>query len=83
MINYAYLKQLIQAENIDEKRWPPRMLAHIIDNWKNRALRPDNIPNIEASSIQWPKEVKSCMDSISRRLKTLNAVDFGDLLLHM
>jgi len=75
------LKQLIQAENIDEKRWPPRMLAHIIDNWKNRALRPDNIPNIEASSFN--ERGEELYGFYQQRLKTLNAVDFGDLLLHM
>ena len=75
------LKQLIQAENIDEKRWPPRMLAHIIDNWKNRALRPDNIPNIEASLFNDRGE--ELYGFYQQRLKTLNAVDFGDLLLHM
>ena len=75
------LKQLIQAENIDEKRWPPRMLAHIIDNWKNRALRPDNIPNIEASIFN--ERGEELYGFYQQRLKTLNAVDFGDLLLHM
>ena len=75
------LKQLIQAENIDEKRWPPRMLAHIIDNWKNRALRPDNIPNIEASLFN--ERGEELYGFYQQRLKTLNAVDFGDLLLHM
>ena len=75
------LKQLIQAENIDEKRWPPRMLAHIIDNWKNRALRPDNIPNIEASLFN--ERAEELYGFYQQRLKTLNAVDFGDLLLHM
>src|SRR6056297_692935 len=29
------LKQLVAAADIDEKRWPARQLAHIIDNWKN------------------------------------------------
>src|SRR5436853_1978876 len=38
------LKQLLQAENIDEKRWPGRVLAVIIDGWKNRGLTPDKVP---------------------------------------
>ena len=31
------MKQLISAAQIDDKRWPARQLANIIDNWKNRA----------------------------------------------
>ena len=34
------LKQLLEAENIDEKRWPARVLAMLIDGWKNRGLTP-------------------------------------------
>ena len=33
------MKQIIEAENIDEKRWPARTLAMLIDGWKNRGLR--------------------------------------------
>jgi DNA helicase-2/ATP-dependent DNA helicase PcrA len=45
------MKQLIAAANIDEKRWPARLLAAIIDNWKNRAWRPDNLPASEANAF--------------------------------
>jgi DNA helicase-2/ATP-dependent DNA helicase PcrA len=45
------LKQLIVAENIDEKRWPPRQLASIIDNWKNRAWTPEKVPASEANAF--------------------------------
>ena len=38
------MKQLLEAENIDEKRWPARVLAAIIDGWKNRGLTPDKVP---------------------------------------
>ena len=75
------LKQLIQAENIDEKRWPPRLLAHLIDNWKNKALRPDNIPTNEASLFNG--RGVELYSFYQQRLKSLNAADFGDLLLHV
>ena len=42
------LKQLIQAENIDEKRWPARQMAILIDRWKNRGWMPENVPEGEA-----------------------------------
>jgi len=44
------LKQLIQARNIDDKRWPPRMLAGLIDGWKNRALTPDRVPSVDGAA---------------------------------
>ncbi|WP_095588887.1 ATP-dependent helicase [Actibacterium ureilyticum] len=75
------LKQLIQAANIDDKRWPARNLAAIIDNWKNRAWTPENVPASEASAFDG-KGVE-LYAAYQDRLLTLNAVDFGDLLLHM
>ena len=45
------LKQLLEAENVDEKRWPGRVLASIIDGWKNRGLTPDKVPPGEAATF--------------------------------
>ncbi|NDR56589.1 ATP-dependent helicase [Aliiruegeria sabulilitoris] len=75
------LKQLIVAAGIDEKRWPPRHLAQVIDNWKNRAWTPDSVPSAEAGAFD-RKGVK-LYAQFQERLRTLNAVDFGDLLLHV
>ena len=75
------LKQLIQASNVDEKRWPPRALAALIDNWKNRAWTPENVPSAEA--LAFDNRGTELYAAYQDRLKTLNAVDFGDLLLHM
>ncbi len=75
------LKQLVQAANIDEKRWPPRMLAGIIDDWKNRAITPDKVPSADAGAYNH-KGVE-LYAQYQTRLRELNAVDFGDLLLHM
>ncbi|MEX0286688.1 MAG: ATP-dependent helicase, partial [Paracoccaceae bacterium] len=75
------LKQLIVAANIDEKRWPPRMLSGLIDGWKNRALTPDKVPAADASAFN--HRGSELFDQYQTRLKELNAVDFGDLLLHM
>jgi DNA helicase-2/ATP-dependent DNA helicase PcrA len=75
------LKQLIQAEGIDDKRWPPRMMAGLIDNWKNRAWTPDKVPSSEASAFN--NRGTEIYEQYQARLKTLNAVDFGDLLLHV
>jgi DNA helicase II / ATP-dependent DNA helicase PcrA len=74
------LKQLLQAEDIDDKRWPARMLAGLIDGWKNRGLGPSQVPAGEAASFANGKGGK-LYASYQERLKILNAADFGDLLL--
>jgi DNA helicase-2/ATP-dependent DNA helicase PcrA len=74
------LKQLVVASDIDEKRWPPRMLAGIIDGWKNKALTPDKVP--VADSGQFDGKGVDLYAAYQRRLIDLNAVDFGDILLH-
>ncbi len=75
------LKQLVSAAGIDDKRWPARQLAGIIDGWKNRAITPDKVPAADAGAYnhQGPK----LYALYQARLKELNAVDFGDLLLHV
>ncbi|MGR3462707.1 MAG: ATP-dependent helicase, partial [Roseovarius sp.] len=75
------LKQLVQATNIDDKRWPARMLAGIIDQWKNRAWTPANLPASEASA--YDGKGPALYRLYQARLRELNAVDFGDLLLHV
>ncbi|MFK7746512.1 MAG: ATP-dependent helicase [Roseobacter sp.] len=75
------LKQLVAAEGIDDKRWPARQLASIIDGWKNRALTPEKVPSADAGAYNH-KGVK-LYAQYQARLLELNACDFGDLLLHV
>ena len=74
------MKQLIDAEGIDEKRWPARTLAAMIDNWKNRGIRPNDVPGGEAQPFAFGKG-QMLYRQYQERLKALNAADFGDLLL--
>jgi DNA helicase-2/ATP-dependent DNA helicase PcrA len=74
------MRQVIRAEDIDEKRWPARALASFIDGWKNRGLTPDKVPAGEASAFANGKGGK-LYTLYQERLKQLNAADFGDLLL--
>ncbi len=73
------LKQILHAENIDEKRWPARQLAIQIDGWKNRALPPNKVPPGEA--LAFAGRGGELYAAYQARMKTLNAVDFGDLLV--
>jgi DNA helicase-2/ATP-dependent DNA helicase PcrA len=74
------MKQVIEAHNIDEKRWPARQLAQWIDGWKNRGLAPGQVSAGEAAAFANGQGGK-LYAAYQQRLKTLNAVDFGDLLL--
>jgi DNA helicase-2/ATP-dependent DNA helicase PcrA len=76
------LKQLIQAANLDEKRWPARQLASLIDRWKNRGWTPQQVDAGESEAFAAGRGAE-LYAQYQERLKTLNACDFGDLLLHM
>ncbi|MGA0546275.1 ATP-dependent helicase [Brevundimonas sp. VNH65] len=73
------LKQLLEAANIDTKRWTPKSLAGLIDHWKNRGWTPDKLPPSEDFANGKGQGLYAAYQS---RLATLNACDFGDLLLH-
>ncbi|WP_426050420.1 UvrD-helicase domain-containing protein [Brevundimonas sp. SL161] len=73
------LKQLLEGANIDTKRWTPKSLAGLIDHWKNRGWRPDQLPAGEDFANGKGQALYAAYQS---RLATLNACDFGDLLLH-
>ena len=76
------LKQLLSAYDIDEKRWPARQLASLIDGWKNRGLVPEKVPAGEAHSFANGVGGKLYAE-YQARLKVVNAADFGDLLLEV
>ena len=76
------LKQLMAADDIDPKRWPARMLGGVISRWKDRGLCAEQIDLAEAGDIANGR-VRQLYQSYQNRLIALNAVDFGDLLLHM
>ena len=76
------LKQLMELESIDPKRWPARMLGGVISRWKDRGLTPDKIGPAEAGDIANGRII-SLYKRYQDRLISLNAADFGDLLLHM
>ena len=75
------LKQLIAAEGLDDKRWPARQFAQMIDGWKNKGLDPDQIPEGDSRAFANGKG-RALYTAYQNRLKSLNACDFGDLLLH-
>jgi DNA helicase-2/ATP-dependent DNA helicase PcrA len=75
------IKQVLQAENIDAKRWTPKHLAGLIDHWKNRGWTPDRLPAAEGAHFA-NNRGQALYRLYQERLRVLNACDFGDLLLH-
>ncbi|MGF1444591.1 MAG: ATP-dependent helicase [Pikeienuella sp.] len=75
------IKQILSAEGIDEKRWPARVFASLLDRWKNRAQKPAQVPADEQGFAG--NRAVALYEAYQARLRTLNAVDFGDLLLHV
>jgi len=74
------LKQLTEVHNIDEKRWPPRVISGIIQRWKDRGLMPTAVSDAEGGDAADGKAVLIYKD-YQERLTLLNVADFGDLLL--
>jgi DNA helicase-2/ATP-dependent DNA helicase PcrA len=75
------IKQLLQAESIDAKRWTPKHLSGLIDHWKNRGWTPDRLPASEGAQFA-NNRGQPLYRLYQERLRVLNACDFGDLLLH-
>ena len=75
------IKQIMQAEDLDEKKWPPRVLAGVIQRWKDRGLTPEKVSDDEAKQYSEIK-LAEVYSQYQNRLSVLNAADFGDLLLH-
>ena len=75
------IKQLMQAEGLDDKKWPPRTLSGVIQRWKDRGLTPDKINDAEEKEFSSVR-LKQIYEQYQDRLRVLNAADFGDLLLH-
>src|SRR6201986_2468297 len=74
------MKQILQANDVDEKRWPARTLAAMIDERKNNGLTPELVPEGEGHGFAFGKG-REFYRQYQERLKSLNAADFGDLLL--
>ena len=73
-------RRIMEIENIDTKKWAPKLVVSIIDRWKDRALTPENVSLDEVGDVANGK-LLHLYRLYQNRLKSLNACDFGDLLL--
>jgi DNA helicase-2/ATP-dependent DNA helicase PcrA len=75
------VKQIAAAEGVDDKRWPARALLAAFERWKDRGLTPDKVPPGDRGELADGRAL-DLYRQYQDRLVTLNAADFGDLLLH-
>ncbi|MGH7045158.1 MAG: ATP-dependent helicase [Stellaceae bacterium] len=75
------LKQILAAADIDERRSPARVLLSVIQRWKDRGLGPDKVSPADVDGFADGRAIE-LYARYQERLATVNAVDFGDLLLH-
>ncbi|MBB3064862.1 DNA helicase-2/ATP-dependent DNA helicase PcrA [Limibacillus halophilus] len=75
------VKQLLRAEQIDDKKWPARAVLSAIERWKDKGLTPDRLKTTDGGEMAAGRAVE-IFRQYQERLITLNACDFGDLLLH-
>ncbi len=75
------MKQVLAAHNIDDAKWPARAVLSVIERWKDRGLAPEQVSATAAGELAGGRAVE-LYAAYQERLKTLNACDFGDLLLH-
>jgi DNA helicase-2/ATP-dependent DNA helicase PcrA len=75
------LKQVMEADAVDSKKWPAPALMAVIQRWKDRGLTPEKVGHEPGSDYAGGRAV-ALYAAYQERLRTLNAADFGDLLLH-
>lgn len=71
------IKQLMDGSGIDEQRWPAKAVLSLIQKWKDRGEEPSRVTGADGES-----RIVRLYEQYQERLKTLNAADFGDLMLH-
>ncbi|MFK7839242.1 MAG: ATP-dependent helicase [Bdellovibrionales bacterium] len=76
------LKQIMEVNNIDTKKWAPKAMIGYIDRWKDRGLNPDQVSLDDVGDVAGGK-LQTLYQIYQARMKAINACDFGDLLLHM
>ena len=75
------IKNILDSENIDLKKNPPKQIAFQIDSWKNKALLPQDI-TLKNQEFHL-KNALQVYRVYQKKLQTMNCVDFGDLILHV
>ena len=76
----SLIKQILKSENLDQSKYVPKYIQSRIDQWKNKALNPNDIKADSLGNMNDDKTL-SIYKLYQQRLFQINCLDFGDLLL--
>ena len=76
------LKRVITEAGLDERRWPARQLASLLDRFKNAGKLPGDLDAADTHAFADGRAAE-LYARYQAELRQLDACDFGDLLLHM
>jgi DNA helicase-2/ATP-dependent DNA helicase PcrA len=76
------LKQVMESLRIDAKRWSPQVVMSLLQRFKDRGETPDRVNEAEVGDFAGGRATE-IYRAYQERLRSLNAADFGDLMLHM
>ena len=74
------IRKIVKAEDLDAKKFAPQLIMHHIDKWKNKGLLPADIKTIKSNFSE--KAILKVYEIYQKKIKDLNACDFGDLILY-
>ena len=73
------IRNIVKGEDLDAKKFSPQLILYHIDQWKNKGLLPNNVRLEKNDNII--KSILKVYDIYQKKVKDLNAFDFGDLIL--
>jgi DNA helicase-2/ATP-dependent DNA helicase PcrA len=74
------VKQILKVRGIEEKQLASKLVLTVIQRWKDRGLTSQQVARQEGAGND---QLSQLYGEYQAELKRLNAVDFGDLILHV
>ncbi len=72
----SVIKEILKEWGWDDKQWPPAQFVHAISHAKNSFIAPENYPSQNFAD----EKIQKVYTQYQKRLKSLNALDFDDLI---
>ena len=74
------IRKICEAENIDAKKISPQFIIAFIDSWKNKGLLFQDVKIKKGNLLE--NKILKVYEIYQKKIKDLNAMDFGDLILN-
>ena len=73
------IRNIVKGKDLDAKKFSPQLIMYHIDQWKNKGFLPADVKLKKSGSII--KSILKVYEIYQKKIKDLNAFDFGDLIL--